>query len=278
MQSKRKFLQHHRLLNESPFPVFYLTVKVHKTPLKTRPIVSCSGSLLYGLGVWLDDKLQKVAQQQKSYFKSSFDLKTDLVALQLPPDARLFSADAIAMYTNIPTARALREIAQYLRTQGHQYCSVSTNAIIDALRLIMTNNIFTFGDTCWKQISGTAMGTPPAPPYATLYYAIHEELLLEEFGDNLLLYKRFIDDVLGIWVVTDPTTDTARWNSFQSRMNEYHGLVWEHSARCTKLDFMDLTLSIKNQRIHTTLFEKSLNLYLYIPPHSGHPPGSFPAW
>jgi hypothetical protein len=177
------------------------------------------------------------------------------------------------MYTNIPTSRALREIAHYLHTTGHRYCDVHIKAIIAALHLVMTNNIFTFGDTCWKQTSGTAMGTPPAPPYATLYYAIHEEKLLEEYGDNLLLYKRFIDDVLGIWVVTDPATDTARWNSFQASMNDYHGLVWEHSARCTKLDFMDLTLTIKNQRIHTTLYEKSLNLYLYIPPHSAHPPG-----
>jgi hypothetical protein len=53
----------------------------------------------------LDDKLQKVAQQQKSYFKSSFNLKIELVALQeLPPNAGLFSADAIVMYTNIPAA------------------------------------------------------------------------------------------------------------------------------------------------------------------------------
>ena len=36
---------------------------------------------------------------------------------------------------------------------------------------------------------------------------------------------------------------------------------------------MDLTIAIKQNRITTTLFEKQLNIYLYIPSHSDHPPG-----
>jgi hypothetical protein len=44
-----------------------------------------------------------------------------------------------------------------------------------------------------------------------LYYALKELDLLPNFEDNLALYKRFIDDVLGLWLPIDPVIDTARW-------------------------------------------------------------------
>eukprot|EP00957_Ditylum_brightwellii_P042126 3190325-Ditylum_brightwellii.AAC.1 len=36
---------------------------------------------------------------------------------------------------------------------------------------------------------------------------------------------------------------------------------------------MDLTITIKDGKITTKLYEKSLNIYLYIPLHSANPPG-----
>ena len=60
-------------------------------------------------------------------------------------------------------------------------------------------------------------------------------------------------------------------------MNAFPGLTWEFSERSKSVDFMDMTISIINSNtIETTLFEKRLNLHLYIPPHSAHPPGLLP--
>eukprot|EP00957_Ditylum_brightwellii_P113066 8622530-Ditylum_brightwellii.AAC.1 len=53
-------------------------------------------------------------------------------------------------------------------------------------------------------------------------------------------------------------------------LNMWFGLEWEVIESNTSVDSMDLTISLKNGKIQTTLFEKSLNLYLYIPPHSAH--------
>ena len=59
-------------------------------------------------------------------------------------------------------------------------------------------------------------------------------------------------------------------------MNNYPGLTWEFNTPTNKVDFMDLTISITNGNISMSLFEKPLNLHLYIPPHSAHPPGLLP--
>ena len=138
----------------------------------------------------------------------------------------------------------------------------------------MLHNIFTFGNTYWLQLAGTAMGMPPAPPYANLFFAIHEEhCILSDFTDNLFFYRRFIDDVIGIWKPSRwRVDDTANWQHFQDVMNSHRGLRWEFSSRCESLDYGPINQYRRWQHRYWAL-RKSLNLYLYIPPHSAHPPG-----
>ena len=270
------FLRKKLKSNQSPYARFYLTLKAHKLKpgqtvddLKSRPIVSCPGSLLHGLGVWVDRKLQEVAQRIVSYFKNTLELKKELLNLNLPRNARLFTADAVSMYTNIPTHTALNLIGKYLDQYQRKYNNDYPKDTVRAgLRLVMTMNIFTFGDLTLKQLNGTAMGTPPAPPYATIYYGIHEEKFLPHHAQRVVFYRRFIDDVIGIWCPHhNHEQDTLEWDHFKNKMNAFPGLTWEFSERAKTIDFMDMTISInKSNCIETTLFEKRLNLHLYIPP------------
>jgi hypothetical protein len=92
-------------------PSFYLTMKIHRTPIANRPIVAIRGSITAGLGTWLVQQLQPICKKVLSYLKSSFEL-TDLLKdlPDLPDGARLFTADAVSMYTNIKTDHALSVI------------------------------------------------------------------------------------------------------------------------------------------------------------------------
>eukprot|EP00956_Cyclotella_meneghiniana_P038079 scaffold148520_cov43-Cyclotella_meneghiniana.AAC.2 len=78
----------------------------------------------------------------------------------------------------------------------------------------------------------------------------------------------------------DPETDRALWKSFCfcDDTDAWHGMKWDCKNKpSTSVNFMDLTISIDNgrSRIITPLYEKDLNLYLYIPPFSSHPCGVF---
>ena len=274
LPSERKYIRHTVKAVKDPFPVFYLTMKVHKEPWATRPIVSCSGSLLYYLAVWVDRKLKEAAVAQQSYIASSREFKDILLSSSpFPPTALLFTADAESYYTNINTHQALREIGDYLRANERKFSGTPVKALMAGLRLVMTHNVFVFGDTHWLQLSGTAMGTPPACNYATLFFAIHEARILPSHP-NIVCYKRYIDDVCGVWIPdADTTINNNNWTNFQNDMHTYHGIKWEFKPLSPSVDFLDITISIDNGCISTTLFEKALNLYLYISPHSCHPPG-----
>jgi hypothetical protein len=95
----------------------------------------------------------------------------------------------------------------------------------------------------------------------------------EAFPQSVVYYKRFIDDIFGIWVPPVDADDDASWQAFQARIQDHHGMEWTFSERSHSVPFMDLTLTIQHGRIHSSLYEKELNHHLYIPPHSAHPPG-----
>jgi hypothetical protein len=206
--------------NSDPFVFFYLMYKIHKPGRKTRPVCSDCSSMLHALGKWITTELNPIAQRQQSYFQNSFALKEMLDNMEVPPNTKIFSCDATSMYTNIPTGPALQVVGQYLRAN----CDAAlAEALIDALTIVMQNNIVQFGDTFWKQISGTAMGISPAPPWAILFFAIHEIYFVDKWKESLLFWKRFIDDGLGLWKVqANPAVNNALWTEFQNDINIFH--------------------------------------------------------
>ena len=79
-----------------------------------------------------------------------------------------------------------------------------------------------------------------------------------------------------IWVPTSTNQieDQKSYNLFISLMISFDTLKWKSEPRKLSTTFLDLTISINQhtRSIDTTLFEKSMSPYLYIPPHSAHPP------
>ena len=78
-----------------------------------------------------------------------------------------------------------------------------------------------------------------------------------------------IDDIFGIWF---PDCYPEAWDEFKNDL-PFGALEWEVIERTKKVDFLDLTISITDdQRIETCTFQNAMNLYLYLPATSAHPP------
>lgn len=253
------------------FSRFRMSLKAHKTPWKMRPIVACVGTFMNYLSCWLDYHLQKLKPLIKTYIKDSKELLTKLHELgALPSNARIFTADANSMYTNIDTDHAIEVITAWLTnlSNTHQLpYGYPLPAVLEAMELVMRNNIFEWGDLYFLQLLGTAMGTSAACMWATIYFAIHEMgTLIPTYERQLLLFLRFIDDMIGIWTGTD-----EEYKQFQKDTDNFGILTWEFEELSSSVDFLDLTITIENGAITTKTYQKSINLYQYIPPYSAHP-------
>jgi hypothetical protein len=198
--------------------------------------------------------------------------------MELPPNASLYTYNAVAIYLSINTAQCISRLLENLSSReiSKRY-GFSSKALLEALAHVMLNNHMQFGDITVKQLSGIAMGMSPAPAFANLFVAIYETTHVLPYIPQVMLYLcRFINNSFGIWLHDpDPLVDKSNWLEFQACLNE-SGLKWNFSKRSTEVVFMDLRLKIEAKKVVASLYAKPMALHLYIPPHLCHAPEMLP--
>ena len=180
-------------------------IKVHKDPPKSKTVMATCGTFLGSVSKLLDYQLQPLIQYLPWCIKDSNTFRDELIQLEIPQNAKLFTFDAKSMYSNIDLNHGIAIMQLWLKSliPGDSH-SIPTRAIMDALELVMRNNIMTLGDTCFLPLIGTAMGTSVAIMFANLYFGFHEKhKLIPEYQDNqkhLIKHFHFINDIFGIWL------------------------------------------------------------------------------
>lgn len=274
------------------FSFMYLLAKIHKSPLRTRAIISYSGSICHGIALWVDSILKTILKYMSYVAISSRCVVDHLKKKTWNSNCCLFSMDAVSMYTNIHFEHAKCEILRFLEEEEKginivKKEKIPVRALLQGLEIVMTNNVFQFGNTYWLQTAGTAMGGPPAPNYAMLYFGIHEERIIPNYPE-LEYYTRYIDDTLNIWKPLNNAReiDQERVDLFVRDMNSYGAnhnffqqnpqlkpLQWTITDISKKTIFLDLDITLQGNLFYIKIYEKELDLHLYIPPHSCHSPG-----
>lgn len=261
-------------LDEVIIPAFHHIPKVHKAPLKGRPIVPSHSWVTTNVSRYVDSLLQPIVRSCDWILRDTKQLIEQLASFELPrgEEIWLVTADIQSMYTNLPSdegSRIMRWMGQnHFRDEG------VGRLIGDLTRFVLTNNYLSFQGTLYHQLQGTAMGTPMAPTYANLFMAAYEREHDVENLANLLYYRRYIDDVFAI--VRGPKCNAEE---FIETLNGLHPkLKFDAELSQSMLPFLDVHLYLEGTAtgprpltLHTKVYQKPLNAYQYIPWSSYHP-------
>jgi hypothetical protein len=247
---------------------FYITAKVHKKPIKGRPIVPSMTWMTFHLSQWLANQLNPLLLNCDWVLKDTYDLLASLKLINendLPNTLRIASADVDALYPNMDINTGLQLIKEFIEELNWENPQ-KREFLIKAMQFVLSKGYITFQNDIYQQTNGAAMGSPFVPPYAQIYLYQLEKYTVNKYKNSglLLLYKRFIDDIFII-------TRDSNILELKNELNSLHPsikLTWSPLAK--HCNFLDTSISIKNGKLHTNVYQKQLNTYAYLPFHSYH--------
>jgi hypothetical protein len=266
-------------LNEPRLPIFYGLPKIHKTfksfpPL--RPIVSGFNSCTARLSEYLDTFLKFQAQRCKSYLRDTTDFLSKLETIkQLPENSILVTMDVASLYTNIDHEEGAQACFEKLKRRKNK--KISPNLLKKLISLVLKSNVFRFNNTLYKQIKGTAMGTPMAVNYANIFLDKLETEMLKEYESKTnhkpLVWMRYIDDIFLIWTHGEESLkDFLKFCDEYSTSKKMKSTIrYESSCSTKSVDFLDVQVRVVGNKIQTSLYTKPTDAHLYLNAKSCHP-------
>ncbi|XP_067127921.1 uncharacterized protein [Centruroides vittatus] len=109
------------------------------------------------------------------------------------------------------------------------------------------------------------MGSPMSGLICELVISKLEKDILRDFTEDIIFYKRYVDDVFIIW------KDNRRIEQFLIAINSNdHGLKLEQKNH-THLHFLDIDIKFKQGNVQTVVYLKPTHAPLYIPSWSNYP-------
>lgn len=258
---------------ESVVPTFYGIPKMHKQPVKMRPIVPCHSNAQAPAAVVVSKMLKPLLEAQPWILQGSKDLAQKLSALKLDPyrKAWIVSGDIVAYYPNIPLRKCLGIVGKWwLTTEGAKYTPQERDLFLRCFQFANKGLIIDFNGETVEQIRGLAMGIACSPDLANLYGAHFENLVMEDefMTGRMPFYGRFLDDVLGVVYAQthDEALDIAKRIAFEDVEVEWSASEW-HTP------FLDMFVYIDpiSKQIEHKPYRKPLNHRERIPWASHHP-------
>ena len=249
-----------RIPDNYQMQTIYFLPKIHKHPLKLRPIVASTKGITVNASRFMDRILQPYMRNTRSYCKNATHIINLLRRTSVPPHSYLASLDIESLYTNISFDMAIKVLLKIFAQ--HEKLVL----YLELLKFVLKNNIFQFNGRIYHQICGIAMGTKLAPALASVVVAYYEEEYLDTLRQQPLVWKRYIDDILVIWPFS---RDDFSWFFFGLNNCVHPKLKFTMDISFMTIQFLDITIYkgpkfYRTGQLSTSIFFKQTNTFSYL--------------
>ena len=215
-----------------------------------RPIVSCFGSPTYELSKYLTTILKPLTDKSNHKLQYIEDFIDTIKTIQIPHDYKLVSFDVKSLFTSIPLQLAL----QCTETAIERYTTTVTlpaQDIMELLNLCLTSTYFQFNGKHYKQLHGTAMGSPVSVIVAEIVMQAIEERALATYRKTLPIWLRYVDD-------TFTTVHQDEINALHEHLNKQNPDIQftKEIEENGKIPFLDCLVIHDNNKLRTTVYRK----------------------
>ena len=174
----------------------------------------------------------------------------------------MVTVDVVGLYPSISHNVGLEALRRTLNDRVNK--KIGVEDLIKMAEFVLKKNYFEFNGKVKQQLSGTAIGTKFAPPYACIFMDPVETEFLES-----QVYKpfRYIDDIFFIWC-----HGQEKLRLFLEDLNKCHPNVkFTHETNKEDIAFLDLKVKLLNGKISTDQCVKSTDHHQLLHYTSSHP-------
>ena len=196
---------YHRLRCSAPqSPKLYEPPKLHKPQTPMRPIVSLCGTPTYQLSKHLAKTVKPLTDASDHKLQSTENFSEATKTVQIPNNHRLVSFDVKWLFTSILLQLALDCTGTLLQqTANDTPLPLPNDKIMDLLKLCLESTFFQYNGRHYKQLHGTAMGSPVSVIVAEIVTQHIEKRALAAYDQTLDFWFRYVDNTITILQTDD---------------------------------------------------------------------------
>ena len=210
------------------------------------------GPRTYQLSKYLTTILQPLTVVSRHKLQSTENFINAIKTVQIPHDHKLVSFDVKSLFTSIPLQLALDCTVTAINNSTFKL-PLPTNDIMDLLNLCLTSTYFKYNGKHYRQLHGTAMGSPVSVVVAEIVMQSIEEQALATYKQTVPLWLRYVDD-------TFTAVHKDEIDTFHEHLNRQNADIQftREVEENGKIPFLDCLVSRHDNKLQTTIYRNRL--------------------